>query len=129
MHVINYELPSSEYGGIDEYIHRIGRTARIGNVGLATSFYTERNEDIAEALTKTLVETKQTVPDFLEGYRPPEGEKLTFDDDTDEEGEVKDEGDEWGGGAKEEESGGGWGAEASTSGGWGAEASTPAGWG
>lgn len=137
MHVINYELPSSEHGGIHEYIHRIGRTARIGNVGLATAFYSERNEDIAEALTKTLLETKQEIPDFLEryrpeGYRPEEGETLDFDDDTDDEGEVAAGDDGWGGGAKlpkAEESAGDWGAEASTSaGGWGAEASTSAGW-
>ena len=25
MHVINYEMPSTQYGGIDEYIHRIGK--------------------------------------------------------------------------------------------------------
>jgi ATP-dependent RNA helicase DDX3X len=25
MHVINYDLPSLQYGGIDEYIHRIGK--------------------------------------------------------------------------------------------------------
>lgn len=25
MHVINYDLPSPQYGGIDEYIHRIGK--------------------------------------------------------------------------------------------------------
>jgi ATP-dependent RNA helicase DDX3X len=24
MHIINYDLPSAQYGGIDEYIHRIG---------------------------------------------------------------------------------------------------------
>ena len=24
MHVINYDLPSAEHGGIDEYVHRIG---------------------------------------------------------------------------------------------------------
>lgn len=24
MHVINYDLPSSDQGGIDEYVHRIG---------------------------------------------------------------------------------------------------------
>ena len=28
-HVINYDLP----GDIDEYVHRIGRTGRVGNVG------------------------------------------------------------------------------------------------
>lgn len=25
MHVINFDLPSRNYGGIDEYIHRIGK--------------------------------------------------------------------------------------------------------
>lgn len=34
-HVVNYDLPK----GIDEYVHRIGRTGRVGNVGKATSFY------------------------------------------------------------------------------------------
>ena len=34
-HVINYDLPNQ----IDEYVHRIGRTGRVGNVGRATSFF------------------------------------------------------------------------------------------
>ncbi|CAK8992637.1 unnamed protein product [Durusdinium trenchii] len=34
-HVINYDLPHN----IDSYVHRIGRTGRIGNHGWATSFY------------------------------------------------------------------------------------------
>lgn len=92
MHVINYDLPSSDYGGIHEYVHRIGRTARIGNVGMATSFYNDRNEDIAEALTKILVESDVEVPDFLEPYKPAEEGKLEFDDDTDEEVENADDG-------------------------------------
>jgi superfamily II DNA/RNA helicase len=25
MHVINYDLPSNQYGGIEEYVHRIGK--------------------------------------------------------------------------------------------------------
>ena len=78
MHIINYELPSSDHGGIDEYVHRIGRTARIGNEGLATSFYNERNEDIAEDLAKILIECKQELPDFLTG-RVDEG-PLIFDE-------------------------------------------------
>eukprot|EP00911_Craspedida_sp_UC1_P001659 UC1_evm1s1256 len=39
-HVINYDLPSD----IEEYVHRIGRTGRVGNLGLATSFFSKRNE-------------------------------------------------------------------------------------
>ncbi|KAF2146323.1 uncharacterized protein K452DRAFT_324292 [Aplosporella prunicola CBS 121167] len=88
MHVINYDLPSGMHGGIREYVHRIGRTGRIGNNGLATSFYNERNEDIAEDLVKVLMERKQEVPDFLESFAPPEGEPLEFDDDTDAEEEA-----------------------------------------
>ncbi|WEW57452.1 ATP-binding RNA helicase [Emydomyces testavorans] len=89
MHVINYDLPSVDHGGIDEYIHRIGRTARIGNEGLATSFYNEdRNSAIASDLVKILLECRQTVPDFLEAYIPGDGE-VQWDDDTD--GEDNDE--------------------------------------
>ncbi|EED13725.1 DEAD/DEAH box RNA helicase, putative [Talaromyces stipitatus ATCC 10500] len=80
MHVVNFDLPSYDQGGIDEYVHRIGRTARIGNEGIATSLYNHgRNTDIARDLVKLLLENKQVVPDFLEELKP-EGE-LVFDDD------------------------------------------------
>merc|ERR1711964_907278 len=36
-YVINYDLP----GGIEDYIHRIGRTARAGTTGSAYSFFTK----------------------------------------------------------------------------------------
>ena len=39
-------------------------------MGLATSFYNEKNSDIAEMLVKTLLETGQTIPDFLEEFLP-----------------------------------------------------------
>ena len=116
MHVINYDLPNSDHGGIHEYVHRIGRTARIGNIGMATSFYNDKNEDIAEALTKLLVETHQNVPDFLESYKPENEEELKFDDDTD------DEGDETAAG------GDAWGAEAQTTNGDASAADTNSGW-
>jgi len=106
MHVVNFDMPSKEHGGIQEYIHRIGRTARIGNDGLATSFFNERNDDIAEDLVKVLVESKQEVPEFLEQYKPADAEAIDFDDDSegeDESGANADdpwgaapEGDAWG---------------------------------
>ena len=37
-HVINYDMPND----VDEYVHRIGRTGRCGNVGTATSFFVEK---------------------------------------------------------------------------------------
>ncbi|ORZ16836.1 P-loop containing nucleoside triphosphate hydrolase protein [Lobosporangium transversale] len=67
MHVINYDLCND----IDEYVHRIGRTARVGNQGLATSFYTSYNEPLAPQLTKLLIECKQEVPDFLRDFINP----------------------------------------------------------
>ena len=103
MHIINYDLPNSEYGGIHEYVHRIGRTARIGNVGLATSFFNERNEDIAEALVRIMLEAQQEIPDFLEQYKPEDVTNLQFDDDSDQEGENEDAGGD---------GGEGWGATA-----------------
>ncbi|KAI9841281.1 MAG: hypothetical protein M1837_000817 [Sclerophora amabilis] len=136
MHVINYDLPSSNYGGIDEYIHRIGRTARIGNKGLATSFYNDKNEDIAEMLVKTLLETKQEIPDFLEMYIPEgarEGTtKIDFQDDSDVEEENGNDGqlaasnDGWNVPAQAEDDGNAaWGAPSTQNDGWPAPAATP----
>jgi len=84
-HVINYDLPSAMYGGITEYIHRIGRTARIGNQGLATSFYNDRSEDLAQDLVNILVECECEVPDFLSHLAPETGAQPQFDDNSDEE--------------------------------------------
>ncbi len=52
-HVINYDLPNS----IDEYVHRIGRTGRIGNQGKATAFF-DMNKDgsLARSLVKVLAD-------------------------------------------------------------------------
>ncbi|KAK4124996.1 DEAD-domain-containing protein [Parathielavia appendiculata] len=110
MHVINYDLPSMEYGGIEEYTHRIGRTGRIGHRGLASSFYSDRDEPIASVLTRTLLETNQEIPDFLQQY-VPEGatpSNLKFEADSDFEEEAT------GTGA----GGGGWGAGDADAGGW-----------
>lgn len=85
MHVINYDLPSTMHGGIQEYTHRIGRTARIGNQGLATSFYNERDEDLAQDLVNILIECEQSVPEFLSHLVPESDTKVQFDDDTDDE--------------------------------------------
>ncbi len=68
MHVINYDM----CGDIDEYVHRIGRTARVGNPGRATSFYNSRNDAIAPQLAKILIECKQEIPDFLQSFVDPD---------------------------------------------------------
>ncbi|KXL49529.1 hypothetical protein M433DRAFT_64171 [Acidomyces richmondensis BFW] len=86
-HVINYDLPSGIYGGINEYIHRIGRTGRIGHQGLATSLYNDRNEDLAQELVNVLVECECEVPDFLSQYKPEDG-RVVFADDSDDDTDV-----------------------------------------
>ncbi|GFQ74209.1 putative ATP-dependent RNA helicase an3 [Trichonephila clavata] len=60
-HVINFDLPSD----VEEYVHRIGRTGRVGTVGLATSFFNERNRNMALDLVELITETKQELPEWL----------------------------------------------------------------
>ncbi|KIW73981.1 hypothetical protein PV04_02054 [Phialophora macrospora] len=80
MHVINFDLPSADHDGKNEYVHRIGRTARIGNEGLATSFYNEKDDALGPFLTKVLLETHQDVPEFLQHFKPEDG-TLNFDEE------------------------------------------------
>jgi len=62
-HVINYELPNSA----DDYVHRIGRTGRIGNTGVATSFV-RRFEPALRGIADRINESGQDVelPEWLE---------------------------------------------------------------
>jgi ATP-dependent RNA helicase DDX41 len=61
-HVINYDMPPE----IEDYVHRIGRTGRKGNTGLATTFV---NRDARETtlldLKQILKIAKQEIPPFL----------------------------------------------------------------
>lgn len=50
-HVINFDLPK----GIDDYVHRIGRTGRVGNKGKATSFYDAEQVTVYFLSVETLV--------------------------------------------------------------------------
>nr|XP_055063117.1 probable ATP-dependent RNA helicase DDX4 isoform X1 [Misgurnus anguillicaudatus] len=62
-HVVNFDLPSS----IDEYVHRIGRTGRCGNIGRAVSFFDpEPDTPLARSLVKVLSGAQQEVPKWLE---------------------------------------------------------------
>lgn len=61
-HVINFDLPSD----IEEYVHRIGRTGRVGNLGLASALFNcEKNKNVAPELLDLLTEAKQEVPEWL----------------------------------------------------------------
>jgi len=61
-HVINYDLPKD----VDEYVHRIGRTGRLGNLGKATSFYDETCDvEVGGKIVELLTECKVAVPEWL----------------------------------------------------------------
>lgn len=60
-HVINYDLPSD----IDDYVHRIGRTGRAGNTGVATAFFNRGNKNVVKDLVDILTEANQEIPVFL----------------------------------------------------------------
>ena len=47
-HVINYDMP----GNLEEYIHRIGRTGRIGNAGKAVTFVSEDDFEMLQTVKK-----------------------------------------------------------------------------
>jgi len=63
-HVINFDLPSD----IEEYVHRIGRTGRMGNLGVATSFFNDKNRNLVRDLVELILETKQEMPMWLESF-------------------------------------------------------------
>ena len=52
-YVINFDTPQN----IDDYVHRIGRTGRAGNTGVAISFINENNRPIAHDLYMLLEES------------------------------------------------------------------------
>lgn len=61
-HVINYDIPDNA----ENYIHRIGRTGRIGNLGMAITIVTPRDTDelalIERRIKKSLKPKKITKP-------------------------------------------------------------------
>ncbi|KXS13144.1 DEAD-domain-containing protein, partial [Gonapodya prolifera JEL478] len=70
IHIVNFDFPKT----FEEYIHRIGRTGRVGKQGFATSFWSERvGDDCTRSVVRLLMEMGQEVPEFLERFKP-EGE-------------------------------------------------------
>ena len=65
-HVINYDFPRHP----EDYVHRIGRTARVDASGLATSFATGADHRYVNDVRR-LIGEKLPVPTRLEGYAVP----------------------------------------------------------
>jgi ATP-dependent RNA helicase DDX23/PRP28 len=63
-HVINYDMPNA----IKEYVHRIGRTGRAGEKGLATAFITNDDAEVFYDLKQTLISTNNHVPPELDKH-------------------------------------------------------------
>ena len=55
--VFNYDMP----GTAEDYVHRIGRTARAGKKGKAYSFFTDANARMAKQIVGILQEAQQQV--------------------------------------------------------------------
>lgn len=60
-HVVNCDLPSR----IDDYVHRIGRTGRAGNRGIATSFVNEKDRPVLRDLLGLLEDANQEIPTWF----------------------------------------------------------------
>ena len=60
--VVNYDYPSS----VEDYIHRIGRTARGEGTGTSYTFFTAKNSKHAKGLVEIMSEAGQNVPPELE---------------------------------------------------------------
>ena len=63
-HVINYDYPNSS----EDYVHRIGRTARSDKTGIAYTFFTQNNMGQSGKLISILEEANQEVPTMLKFY-------------------------------------------------------------
>ncbi len=61
-HIINYELPKNDS---DWYVHRVGRSARAGESGVALSIYEEQDESIIQKLMDRKI--KFTFVDMKDG--------------------------------------------------------------
>eukprot|EP00401_Gymnodinium_catenatum_P038431 CAMPEP_0117496148 /NCGR_PEP_ID=MMETSP0784-20121206/20503_1 /TAXON_ID=39447 /ORGANISM="" /LENGTH=691 /DNA_ID=CAMNT_0005291101 /DNA_START=1 /DNA_END=2077 /DNA_ORIENTATION=+ len=67
--VVNYDMPAE----IDSYIHRIGRTGRIGNTGKALTFIScdeydccLENVAVLKNLSRVMTDSRSTMPDWLD---------------------------------------------------------------
>jgi ATP-dependent RNA helicase RhlE len=67
-HVVNFDVPQAP----DDYIHRVGRTARAGEIGEAFTFVAPDEENDLRAIEKAIGKRlpRITVPDFDYSARP-----------------------------------------------------------
>ena len=62
--MINYDFPNST----EDYVHRIGRTARADKSGTAYTFFTQGDSKAAGELIDVLMDAHQEVPEKLRSF-------------------------------------------------------------
>jgi ATP-dependent RNA helicase DDX5/DBP2 len=63
--VVNYDMPTGT-NGVEDYVHRIGRTGRAGAKGVAHTFFTQTDRKCATQLVEVLKKAEQEIPAELQ---------------------------------------------------------------
>jgi ATP-dependent RNA helicase DDX5/DBP2 len=63
--VVNYDMPHG-VNGVEDYVHRIGRTGRAGAKGKAVTFFTQGDSKTATKLVQVLNKAEQVIPPELQ---------------------------------------------------------------
>lgn len=67
--VINYDMPAGS-SGVEDYVHRIGRTGRAGKKGRAFTLFTDGDKKNARQLVEVLQKAEQEIPPALQAMVP-----------------------------------------------------------
>lgn len=68
--VVNFDMPLG-VNGVEDYVHRIGRTGRAGAKGKACTFFTPGDKKCATQLVEVLTKSGQEVPAELQALARP----------------------------------------------------------
>merc|ERR1719326_1034795 len=68
--VVNFDMPTGS-NGVEDYVHRIGRTGRAGSKGIAHTFFTQGDRKCATQLVEVLTKADQEVPPELQAMARP----------------------------------------------------------
>ncbi len=63
-HIINYDVPQD----CDDYVHRVGRTGRMGRDGIAFTFVVPGEGDVLTSIEQRI--NKELIRDSIEGFEP-----------------------------------------------------------
>ena len=68
--VVNFDMPAG-VNGVEDYVHRIGRTGRAGAKGIAHTFFTSKDKKCARGLVEVLTKAEQEIPAELAAWGRP----------------------------------------------------------